>query len=174
MAEVRVTAEDVIAHVKATGDGQAETARKLGVSIGTVKSWVHRARATGALPPSQPQLKLRGHAAGVGKPAELHMLPAPKQELPPELKSQAQKAIERRLKRLAGPVEMESESPADSARILGALLDRFALFGELDKAAPTGETIPTPDTPEGEEALVAMAARLPAHVLERARQKQAG
>lgn len=176
MAEVVVGSEEVLAYMAATGCGPTEAARHFGVPTGTVKAWHHRARkraaATGDAPP-QPQLR-NPRRDGARTPAELHMLPPPKQQLPPELKSRALAAVEVRLTRLAGPVDAKEESPADSAKIVGQLLDRFALFGELDKGAAPAEEMPDLATPEGEAALVERMAKLPAHLLEAARRKQAG
>lgn len=171
MAEAKFSKADLLALVAQVG--VREASRQTGVPFGTLARW---ARQSGVpLPTRGPPRAPKGTAQGTSTAqGAVHVLPPPpRRELPEALRAQAEESIRVRLCRLAQPVVGYDESLMDSAKIVALMLDRFALFGDIDKAAAPAAEQPDPSTPEGEAALVAMAAALPPRVLEAARRRQA-
>lgn len=135
-----------------------DAAKHFGIPSGTIRSWKKRERDERP----RGELTLLDRPAPSPEPDEVAKLA----ELP--AKELTRIAIARRLARLAMPVQ-ESESVAESARIVASLVDRRAGLEALEEEAELD-----PTTTEGRAALLEALASFPADLLAEAAGKRAG
>ena len=126
-----------------------DAAKHFGIPPGTIRSWKKRERDE----------RPRGELTLLDRPA-----PQPAEPVEPPagaLLDKARLALAYRLERLAQPVNVAEESPADSARIVASLLERLPAIEGLE---PIKKLDPTTD--EGTKALIEALKAFPADVRE--------